>query len=110
MMTMIEIGLLIVYALPTAAYKGLGTRPIYLAATLVALVCAGACTLLIPSQFQVLNAATPAERAAAQFLFDYAPLTVVVWLAVAFGCVLAVILYRPYRPRASGSDHGPALQ
>lgn len=87
-------GLLTVYALATAAYKGLGTRPLYLAATLIALVCAAACNMLIPSQFQMLNAATPAERAGSQFLFDYGPPTVLGWLAVAFGCVLAVILYR----------------
>jgi hypothetical protein len=93
-MIAITIGILTVYTLATLAYKGVGTRPIYLAATLIALVCAAACNMLIPSPFQILSAATQQERLGLQFFFDYGPPTVIVWLMVAFGCVLAVILYR----------------
>ena len=58
------------------AYTGSGTRSLYLAAMLFALACSGLCQmLLLPSQRDV-------------------------WLAVAFGCLLAVILYRRPAPSA----------
>jgi p-aminobenzoyl-glutamate transporter AbgT len=97
-MLAIMIAVLTVGALATMAYKGMGTRPLYLAAMVIALVCAGACNMLIPSQLDILRAATEAERRGVRFLWDYGPHFVIVWLAVAFGCLLAVILYRRPAP------------
>ena len=91
---------LTVIALAVRAYKGAGTRPLYLAMMLVALVLAGACQMLIPSRLQIATADDERFRVGGQFFFDYGPPLIVVYLAVAFGCLLAVILYRRPAPPA----------
>jgi p-aminobenzoyl-glutamate transporter AbgT len=99
-MLAILIGVLIVGALARMAYTGTGTRPLFLAAMLVASVSAGFCNMLIPSQLDLLRATEPNEKVGSQFLWDYGPHFVIVWGSVAFGCLLAVILYRRPAPSA----------
>jgi hypothetical protein len=90
----ILIDLLLVGALAGLAYGRIGSRPLYGAGLLVAVVGAGACNALIPSSREIAQSTTDAERAGTQFLFDYGPGITVAWLAVAGGCLLALILYR----------------
>ena len=93
-MTAILIGLLLIVTLAVMAYRRTGSRPLYLAGLLVALLCAVACNALIPSPFEIQDATTQSERVGAEFLWTYGPPITVVWLAMAVGCLLALILYR----------------
>jgi hypothetical protein len=98
-MLSLVIGLILLVAIAVMAYRRTGSRPLYVAALLIALLGAFACNALIPSRSEITQATTDAERAGAQFLFDYGPPITVVWLAVAVGCLLAVIVYRRPDPR-----------
>jgi hypothetical protein len=98
-MIAIPLGLIAAVVIAAMAYKGIGTRPLYLAAMLIALVGAAGCNMLIPSRSEILQATDEAQRVGGQFLFDNGPPITLMWLAVAFGCLLAVILYRrPAQP------------
>jgi hypothetical protein len=97
-MIAIPIGLIAGVAIATMAYKGIGTRPLYLAAMLVALVGAAGCGMLIPSG-ELLRTAPESSREGLQLMFDNGPPVVIGLLAIAFGCLLALILYRrPAQP------------
>jgi hypothetical protein len=101
--TAILIGLLLVVTIAMMAYLRRGTRPLYLAIMLIALMGAAACNALIPSRLEITQTVSEAEQRGGQFLYDYGPPITVVWLAVAFGCLLALILYRRPVPKERGS-------
>jgi hypothetical protein len=92
------IAVITVGVLARMAYKGTGTRPLFLTAMLVALVGAGFCNMLIPSRLDLLRETDQRQREAGQVLWDYGPHIVIMWGGVAFGCLLAVILYRRPTP------------
>ena len=71
-MLAIPVGLITVVAIAVMAYHGKGTRPLYLAAMVIALACAAACNAMIPSQIDMLRYADdPAQRAGSQLFFNY---------------------------------------
>ena len=81
------------------AYKGIGTRPLYVAGSLIALVGAAGCNMLIPSRLDIVQAADEVQRKGAQFLFDNGPPITIMWLAAAFGSLIGAIIYRrPAQP------------
>ena len=93
-MEFVFVGFVLVCGLVWMAWQGTWTRPVYVAGILVSLVSAFGGVVLLPSPGDLARATSAAELAGVEALATVLPVMILLCLAAAFGCLLAVILYR----------------